>query len=78
VIVVGADERADRDDPVAAGPILHHDRLAPTRAQPIPYQSRTDVHAGSGPERQQEFHGALRPSLRHRGRRPQRERREQA
>ncbi len=35
VIVMGIDEGLDGDQPVAAGPVLDHHRLAPARAQPV-------------------------------------------
>ena len=64
VIVLGADEGVDRDDAVAAGPVLDHHRLAPFLGQAVGQQPAADVGAAAGAERQDELDVARRPSLR--------------
>ena len=64
MIVVGGEERLDRDQPVGAGTILDHHRFSPARRQPIRKQPRADIDAGAGTERHEEFDRPLRPGLR--------------
>ena len=64
VIVVGGQERLDRDDAVAAGLVLDHHRLAPFLRELLGEQPRADVGAGAGAERHDEFHRPGRPVLR--------------
>jgi hypothetical protein len=68
VVVVGGDEDVDRDDAVAAGTILDHDRLAPARGKTFREHPGGDIDSGAGTERQDEPHCTLRIALR-RGRR---------
>ena len=49
MIVVGRDERSDRDVAVAARPVLDHDRLAPKLRQLVGHQPRADVGSAAGP-----------------------------
>jgi len=78
MIVMGADESADRDDPIGSRAVFHHHGLAPACAQPIRQQPSADIHSRSRTERQQEFNRALRPALCQRRRPREQERREQA
>jgi hypothetical protein len=64
VIVVGADERADGDETVAARTILDDHRLAPAPAQTVGDQPRADIDAAARSERHDELDRALRPCLR--------------
>ena len=64
VIVVGGQERLDRDDAVAAGLVLDHHRLAPLLRELLGEQPRADVGAGARPERHDEFDRPRRPALR--------------
>jgi hypothetical protein len=66
VIIVGAGERADGNETIAAGTILDDDRLAPAPAQSVRNQSRADIDTAAGSERQDELDRALRPNLRRR------------
>jgi hypothetical protein len=68
VVITRAQEAGNGNDPVAAGAILHHNRLPPSGAEPIAQQSRADIDAGAGTERNHELDRSLRPSLRRRGR----------
>ena len=56
MVVLGAGERADGDDAVAAGTVLHHHRLAPFRRQLVRDQPRADIDAAAGAKRQDELH----------------------
>src|ERR1043166_6389461 len=64
MIVVGADDGAHRNDGIAAGTILDHNRLTPALAQPIAKQTSAEVHAAAGPESHDELDRPLRPGLR--------------
>jgi hypothetical protein len=66
VVVVGAEERLDRHQAVAAGTVLDHDRLAPARRQPLRQQPRADIGARAGTKRHDELDCPLRPFLRQR------------
>ena len=63
MIVIRRQERIDRDDGVAARPVLDHDRLAPFGRELVGEQARGDVDAAAGPERQDQRDVALRPGL---------------
>jgi hypothetical protein len=78
VIVMGAGEGTDRDDPITSRAIFYHHWLAPASAEPICEQPRADVDSRSRAERQQKFHRALRPALGKGRRSREQERREQA
>ncbi len=61
VVVVGGEHGLDRDDAVAAGPVIDHDRLAPFLLEPFLDQPRADVGAGAGAEGNDEADRPLRP-----------------
>ena len=64
VVVLGADEGGDADDAVAAGLVLDHHRLVPFLGQSVRQETRADIGAAAGAERQDEADRARRPSLR--------------
>jgi len=62
MVVMRADEGIDCDNAVA-GPVLDHDRLTPSLAEPIREQPRADIGAAARTQRQDEFHRPCRPGL---------------
>jgi hypothetical protein len=78
VIVIGADEGADRDEAVAARAVLDDHRLVPALGQSIGDEPRADVDAAARPQRHDELDRALRPCLRGRRLCREEERSEQA
>lgn len=67
VIVIGLEERRDRDDAVAAGLVLDHHGFAPACRETVREQSGDGVGPAAGAERQDQFHRAGRPRLTLRG-----------
>ena len=63
VIIVGGQHGLDRDDAVASGPVVDHDRLAPARRQLFLDQACSNVGAGARTEWNDESDRALWPSL---------------
>ena len=61
VVVIGLQEGIDRQQPVGAGLVLDHDRLAPFGLQLVGHQAGGDVGGAAGSEGQDEFHRPLRP-----------------
>jgi hypothetical protein len=72
VVVVGAEKRLDRDEAVAARPVLDHHRLAPYCRQLLGEQSATDIGAGTWSERYDKSDWSRRPILLRPGRRGRR------
>jgi hypothetical protein len=67
MVIVRSGERADGDEPIAAGTIFNDDRPAPARRETIGKQPRRDIGCARRPERDDEVHGAGRVGLRRRG-----------
>ena len=55
VVVMRVDHRGDRDEGVAARPVLDHHRLTPLGRQLVGKHARGDVDAGAGTERNNEL-----------------------
>ena len=49
MVIVRSGERADGDEPIAAGTIFNDDRLAPARRETIGKQPRRDIGCARGP-----------------------------
>ena len=64
VVVIRAQKRRDRDNAVAAGPVLDHHGLAPELRQLFSEQSRADVGGGARSERHDEPDRSRRPGRR--------------
>src|SRR3974390_403008 len=63
MVVMRADEGIDRDNAVAAGPVLDHDGLTPSLPQPVRQQPRSYIGATAWAECQDEFHWPCWPGL---------------
>ena len=64
MVVIGGDERANGNEAVSAGTVLHDDRLPPVFAQALRQQPGANIDAAAGSERDEDLDGMLRPALR--------------